>query len=393
VTAQQSCDPNRVSCWCESFVRSSWEQQHDYGDRVIDGHNDLPWAMRKLCDYDFDLVDLSASVPSLHTDIERLHAGGVTGQFWSVYVPSTLPGPEAVAATVEQIDFVYRLVERYPRTFALAKTAEEVVRARSSGRIASLIGMEGGHSINESLGVLRMMAELGVRYMTLTHNDNVSWADSATDVCVLGGLSAFGHEVVREMNRLGMIVDLSHVSADVMRQAIATSGAPVMFSHSSARSVCDVARNVPDDVLELLAINQGICMVTFVPDFVSPALAAWFHDCEERIIESGGNPRDLEQVEAMVRRRTVLDPPPVATISDVVAHFEHVRAVAGIDHVGIGGDYDGSTLMPKGLDDVSGYPQLFSALRAAKWSEEEIDQLSVGNVLRVLRENEDVGVK
>jgi membrane dipeptidase len=357
---------------------------------MIDGHNDLPWAMRKLCDYNFDRVDLSAAVPSLHTDIERLHAGGVTGQFWSVYVPSKLPGPEAVSATLEQIDFVYRMVERYPSTFALAVTADEVDRARAQGRIASLLGMEGGHSINESLGVLRMMSELGVRYMTLTHNDNVSWADSATDARVLGGLSPFGHKVVGEMNRLGMIVDLSHVSTDVMHQAIATSKAPVMFSHSSARSVCDVARNVPDDVLESLARNQGICMVTFVPDFVSPAVAAWFARCEDRVAQAGGNPRDLEQVDVEVRAQMLIDPPPVATIADVVAHFEHVRTVAGIDHMGIGGDYDGSTLMPAGLSDVSGYPQLFSALRDGHWSEAEIEQLSVSNVLRVLRDNEDV---
>lgn len=359
---------------------------------MIDGHNDLPWAMRKLCDYDLDQVDLLSVVPELHTDITRLHRGGVTGQFWSVYVPSTLAGPEAVAATLEQIDFVYRMVERHPNDFALAKTADAVVRARSTGRIASLLGMEGGHSINESLGVLRMMAGLGVRYMTLTHNDNVSWADSATDVRVLGGLGPFGHEVVREMNRLGMVVDLSHVSTEVMHQSIAASSAPVMFSHSSARSVCDVARNVPDDVLESLARNHGICMVTFVPDFVSPAVAAWFARCQDLVSDAGGNQRDLAQVDVMVHRQMVLDPPPVATIADVVTHLEHVRTVAGIDHIGIGGDYDGSTLMPVGLDDVSGYPHLFSALRDRKWSEAEIEQLSVTNVLRVLRDCEDVAV-
>jgi membrane dipeptidase len=226
---------------------------------LIDGHNDLAWAMRLLCDGDLDAVDLSADVAELHTDIERLHVGGVTGQFWSVYVPSSLSGPSAVAATLEQIDVVHRIVDRYHGDLRFARTADEIEQARGAGRIASLMGMEGGHSIDGSLGVLRAMYELGVRYMTLTHNDNVSWADSATDEPVLGGMSPFGDEVVREMNRLGMLVDLSHVSADVMRQALAVTNAPVMFSHSSARAVCDVARNVPDDVLQSLATNGGLC--------------------------------------------------------------------------------------------------------------------------------------
>lgn len=265
-----------------------------YGGAVIDGHNDLPWAMRVGYDYDFETANLAGHVPGRHTDVPRLRAGGVTGQFWSVYVPSSLTGPVAVATTLEQIDFVHRMAAAYPGDFVLASTADEVEQARRSGRIASMIGMEGGHSIDESLGVLATMYERGARYMTLTHNDNVPWADSATDDAVLGGLSSFGHDVVREMNRLGMIVDLSHVSADVMRQAMVTTSRPVMFSHSSARAVCDVPRNVPDDVLLELSVNGGICMVTFVPEFVSPAVAEWVAESRELIASVGGDPRDRE---------------------------------------------------------------------------------------------------
>jgi membrane dipeptidase len=355
---------------------------------MIDGHNDLPWAMRKLCDYDLDRVDLARRVEDLHTDIGRLHQGQVTGQFWSVYVPSTLSGPDAVVATLEQIAFVYRMVERYPTDFAIAVTADDVDRVSSSGRIASMVGMEGGHSISDSLGVLQMMSALGVRYMTLTHNDNVSWADSATDEPILGGLSPFGIDVVKEMNRLGMIVDLSHVSTDVMRQAINASSSPVMFSHSSARAVCDVPRNVPDDVLESLTNNDGICMVTFVADFVSPSVAKWFSECAEMVAESGGNPRDFSAVDTMIKLRSRDAPPPVATISDVVRHIEHVRAVAGLSHGGIGGDFDGTTLVPAELCDVSKYPLLFDALRQRRWSTAEIEMLSTQNILRVMRANE-----
>jgi membrane dipeptidase len=357
---------------------------------LIDGHNDLAWAMRLLCDGDLDAVDLSADVAELHTDIERLHVGGVTGQFWSVYVPSSLSGPSAVAATLEQIDVVHRIVDRYHGDLRFARTADEIEQARGAGRIASLMGMEGGHSIDGSLGVLRAMYELGVRYMTLTHNDNVSWADSATDEPVLGGMSPFGDEVVREMNRLGMLVDLSHVSADVMRQALAVTNAPVMFSHSSARAVCDVARNVPDDVLQSLATNGGLCMVTFVADFVSPAVAEWVAETREMVTQFGGDSQGPVDVAAAIRWRAATDPPPEATIDDVVAHVEHVRDVAGIDHVGIGGDYDGATLMPVGLADVSGYPRLFDALAARHWSPDDLERLASANVLRVLRDAEDV---
>jgi membrane dipeptidase len=359
---------------------------------VIDGHNDLPWAMRMLCDYDLDAVDLSGYVAGLQTDIPRLRQGEVTGQFWSVYVPSTLSGGEAVAQTLEQIDFVYRMVDRYPDDFALAFSASEIETARQQGRIASLIGMEGGHSINESLGVLRMMHDLGARYMTLTHNHNTAWADSATDEPVLNGMSSFGHDVIREMNKLGMLVDLSHVSADVMRQAIAVSKAPVMFSHSSARAICDVPRNVPDDVLTSISSNGGICMVTFVSGFVSRSFARWVAECKEVVGESGGDPRDLGQVDLVMRARAAEDPPRAATIDDVVAHLEHMREVSGIEHLGIGGDFDGSTYMPAELEDVSGYPRLFDALTDRNWSRSDLDALRVDNVMRVLRDAEAMSV-
>lgn len=357
---------------------------------VLDGHNDLPWAMRKLCGYDLSVADLAVGVPALHTDIPRLRAGDVAGQFWSVYAPSSLPEAEAVVATLEQIEFVHRMIARYPRDFGLALTADEVESVRNSGRIASLIGMEGGHSIASSLAVLRVMYDLGARYMTLTHNDNTAWADSATDECVLGGLSAFGEEVVREMNRLGMIVDLSHVSTDVMRQAMTTSSAPVMFSHSSARAICDVPRNVPDDVLVDLSCNGGVCMVTFVAEFVSRQVAEWSGEIVRLVEQRGGDTRSAAEFQQVALERGSSTPAPVATIDDVVAHVEHVREVAGLAHVGIGGDFDGTTMVPQGLHDVSGYPRLFDALRSRSWSENDLELLGSSNALRVLRAVEDV---
>ena len=356
--------------------------------RVIDGHNDLPWAMRRLHDSDFDVADLSGDVPSMQSDIPRLRRGGVSGQFWSVYVPSTLPGPTAVATTLEQIDFVHRMIARYPDDFAVALDADGVEAAAASGQIASMLGMEGGHSINESLPVLRMMFDLGVRYMTLTHNDNVSWADSATDERVVGGINAFGVEVVREMNRIGMMVDLSHVSTEVMHQAMSASRRPVMFSHSSARALCQVERNVPDDVLGNLAINGGICMVAFVPDFVSPAFAKWFEECRQITAEEGGDSRSSADVDRMIARRRLSDPPPDVDVHQVADHIEHIRDVAGVDHVGIGGDYGGSMLMPSDLADVAAYPVLFRELADRKWSTDDLNRLRRANVLRVMRDNQ-----
>ncbi len=335
---------------------------------LVDGHNDLAWAMRKLWNYDLDAVDLSGLTPGLHTDLARLRQGGVTGQFWSVYAPSTLSGAEAAVVTVEQILFVRRFVARFGDDLELATCAEDIMSAHTEGRIASLIGLEGGHCIDESLTVLRMMYSLGARYMTLTHNHNVSWADSATDAAVLGGLSPFGKEVVREMNRLGMLVDLSHVSDGVTRDALATTTAPVIFSHSCARALVDIPRNVPDDVLGALATNGGVCMVAFVSDFVSAPFARWLHD------ESAG---------------VVGHTPPRVTVDDVADHIEHIREVAGIDHVGIGADFDGSPHMPVDMGDVASYPVLMSTLAERGWSSAERERLSAGNIIRVLRAAED----
>jgi membrane dipeptidase len=358
------------------------------GIPVLDGHNDLAWAMREHAGYDLTAVDLAAGEPALHTDLPRLRRGGVAGQFWSVYVPCSLAGGAAVAATLEQVDFVHRLVDRFPDDLALCRTADEAEEAMGQGRIASLMGMEGGHCIDSSLGVLRAMASLGVRYLTLTHNENVPWADSATDEPVLHGLSDLGREVVREMNRIGMFVDLSHVSADVMRDALDVAAAPVVFSHSSARALCDHPRNVPDDVLARLAGNGGVCMVTFVPKFVSQRWADWYDEGQELVRRRGGDPRRLADTEPVMAERAA-GAPPLPTVADVADHVDHVREVAGVAHVGLGGDYDGSTYFPAGLEDVSGYPRLFEELRGRGWSADDLRRLGSGNVLRAMHDMED----
>ena len=354
---------------------------------VVDGHNDLPWRLREHCAYDLSAVDLVNGEPSVHTDLPRLRAGGVAAQFWSVFVPCSLTGDAAVTATLEQVDFVHRLVRSLPGDLMLSRTADEVERAMAGGRIASLMGMEGGHSINESLGTLRMMHRLGVRYMTLTHNENVPWADSATDEPALGGLSDFGREVVREMNRIGMFVDLSHVSADVMRDAIKVASAPVIFSHSSARALCSHPRNVPDDVLGSLAVNGGVCMVTFVPPFVSQDWADWYFESLDVARARGLDPRRFEDLDPVLEERSGIAPPP-PTVADVADHVDHVREVAGIGHIGIGGDYDGSGFFPTGLEDVSGYPRLFDELRGRDYSEEDLAKIGSGNILRAMRDME-----
>lgn len=355
---------------------------------ILDGHNDLAWAMRQLNGYDLAAADLARGVPELQTDIARLRAGNVGAQFWSVYVPCSYAGGAAVTATLEQIDFVKTMVDRYPDDFALANTAAEVEAAVASNRVASLLGMEGGHSIDESLATLRMMHELGVRYMTLTHNDNLSWADSATDARALGGLNDFGRDVVREMNRIGMFVDLSHVSADVMRDALDTTSAAVLFSHSSARALCDNPRNVPDDVLERLPANGGVCMVSFVPMFTSQAVADWYDECLSITEQRGGDRRRFSDVDTVIQER-LADVPP-CTVDDVADHVEHVRDVAGIDHVGLGSDYDGLLFYPEGMSDVSSYPRLLDVLRGRGWSEIDLGKLGHGNVLRAMRAMEEV---
>ncbi|MFJ3826132.1 dipeptidase [Streptomyces nodosus] len=357
---------------------------------VVDGHNDLPWALREQVHYDLDARDIAHHQNAhLHTDLPRLREGGVGAQFWSVYVRSDLP--DAVPATLEQIDCVRQLTARYPDQLRLTLTAAEMEAARTDGRIASLMGAEGGHSIANSLGTLRGLYELGVRYMTLTHNDNVAWADSATDRPAVGGLSEFGREVVREMNRLGMLVDLSHVAATTMRDALDTSEAPVIFSHSSARAVCDHPRNIPDDVLERLPANGGIAMVTFVPKFVLQAAVDWTAAADENMRAHGlfhldTTPQAMKVHQAFEER----NPRPVATVATVADHLDHMREAAGIDHLGIGGDYDGTPFTPEGLDDVSGYPNLIAELLERGWSTADLAKLTWQNAVRVLGAAEDV---
>ncbi|MGN6334249.1 MAG: dipeptidase [Motilibacteraceae bacterium] len=356
---------------------------------VVDGHNDLAWAMREHCGYDLAAVDLRGGEPALQTDLPRLRAGGVTGQFWSLWVPCTPDGPEAVRRTHEQVDFVEQLVAAFPDTFSLCRTADDVDATIAAGRIASLMGIEGGHSIDSSLDELRRLHARGARYMTLTHNENVPWADSATDEPLLGGLSDFGRDVVREMNRLGMFVDLSHVSADVMRDALEVTAAPVIFSHSSARAVCSHPRNVPDDILASLALNGGVCMVTFVAFFVSQAWADWYFEGLDAVTAQGGDPRRLEDVAPVLTARRDLAPPP-PTVAEVADHVDHVREVAGIDHIGLGGDYDGASVFPLGMEDVAGYPLLFDELRTRGYSERDLTAIGSGNVLRAMRDMEQV---
>jgi membrane dipeptidase len=356
---------------------------------VIDGHNDLLWEARQRVGYDFDRLDVAGDCPT-HTDLPRLRRGGVGGQFWSVFVPASLAGDDAVSATLEQVDAGHQLVARYAGELAFARTPEEVERAWGSGQIASMLGAEGGHSINSSLATLRMLHVLGVRYMTLTHNSNVPWADSATDEPAAGGLTRFGVEVVREMNRIGMLVDLSHVSPDTMRDALTATEVPVIFSHSSARAVCDSPRNVPDDVLERLRANNGVCMVTFVPMFVNPDAAAWRAELTATAAARGITPANADEYSAFTDDWRAKNPTPKATLEDVVRHVEHVREVAGVDHVGLGGDYDGTSTLPEGLEDVSGYPRLLSALADRGWSDADLGKLTSSNVLRVWRDAETV---
>ena len=357
---------------------------------VVDGHNDLPWALREQVRYDLDARDIATDQSAhLHTDLARLRAGGVGAQYWSVYVRSDLP--DAVPATLEQIDCVRQLIDRYPADLRAALTAADMEAARAQGRIASLMGAEGGHSIANSLATLRGLYALGVRYMTLTHNDNVDWADSATDKPGVGGLSAFGREVVREMNREGMLVDLSHVAATTMRDALDVSAAPVIFSHSSSRAVCDHPRNIPDDVLERLPANGGIAMVTFVPKFVLQAAVDWTAAADENMRAHGFHhlattPEAMKVHRAFEER----NPRPVATVATVADHLDHMREVAGIDHLGIGGDYDGTAFTPDGLNDVSGYPNLLAELLDRGWSKTDLAKLTWQNAVRVLGAAEDV---
>jgi membrane dipeptidase len=360
---------------------------------VFDGHNDLAWALRKAAEgeaagADPVAIDISKPVEFLQTDLPRLASGGVGAQFWSVYVPARLQSEAAVVTTLEQIDLVRRLAARHADVLELASTAAEAERIMSTGRLASLLGAEGGHSIGCSLGTLRALYELGVRYMTLTHSSNVPWADSATDEPAAGGLTAFGREVVREMQRLGMLVDLSHVAATTMRDALDVAEAPVIFSHSSALAVCDHPRNVPDEILARLPANGGLCMVTFVPAFVAQRCRDWELGLAAEMDRRGLDYWDQRARAAITAEWAASHPRPRATLADVVAHVEHVRDVAGVDHIGLGGDYDGTDELPDGLQDVSCYPALLSALLDRAWSEADCAKLTSGNALRTLRDAE-----
>ena len=359
---------------------------------LIDGHNDYPWALRGLDPgRDFAKADITKSVPTLMTDIPRLRAGGLGGQFWSVYVPSTIPAPAAVVATLEQIDVVHRMLKRWPETFELALTADDVDRVFKKGRIASMIGMEGGHSVDSSLATLRMMYALGARYMTLTHNNNTPWADAAADKPEHSGLTKFGEEVVREMNWLGMLVDLSHVSPDTMEDALRVSAAPVIFSHSSARAVADVPRNVPDAILRQLPKNGGVVMVSFVPGFTAPDVVAYDkRSGAERTRLQLLMPNDEAGVTKAMDAWRKANPSPRATIAQVADHVDHIRKVAGIDHIGLGGDFDGITEVVQGLEDVSKYPALTAELLRRGYSDDDVKKVIGLNVLRAWRQAERV---
>lgn len=361
---------------------------------LIDGHNDLPSVLQRRFAGNLETVGLAEGTGKLdrplHTDIPRLRTGRVGGQFWSVWVPHSA-GPDAVFGALDQIDIVHRMAARYPEDFEVAYTAADVRRIHAEGRVASIVALEGGHAIGGSLAVLRQMYHLGVRYLTLTHNTTLEWADSAADHPRHSGLTEFGREVVREMNRLGMLVDLAHVSHDAMRAVLDVSGAPVIFSHSSAYALCRHVRNVPDDVLTRLPANGGLVMVTFVPSFVSEELRVWVADwnaAQARARELHlGDAGAAEQAEAAWREA---NPPPRATLAQVADHIDHVRRVAGIRHVGIGSDFDGISSTPVGLEDVSTFPALLAELLRRGYTAQEVALVAGGNLLRVMERAEEV---
>ncbi len=357
---------------------------------LVDGHNDLLWQVRTRADGDFAKLDVGSRCPSLHTDLPRMRRGRVGGQFWSVFVPAELPAPAAVTATLEQLDAFHRMLDRYPDRLALARSADEVELIASSGRIGSLAGVEGGHCIGESLGALRAMHRLGAAYLTLTHTSTTTWADSATDEPRHGGLADFGRQVVAELNRVGMLVDLSHTAPTTMADALECTQAPAIFSHSGARGVCDHPRNVPDSVLAQLPANGGVCMVTFVPGFVDPRVAEiWLAgDAEEQRLRTE-HPDAPEVVETQLDSWRTAHPTPTVSIAQVADHVDRVRAVAGIAHVGIGSDFDGVSVLPEGLGDTSTYPALFDELRRRGYSDDDLMDVAGRNVLRVMR---DAGV-
>lgn len=359
---------------------------------VVDGHNDLPWEIRKYKAAPGDLAayDLRGRAPAKgQTDLPRLRSGGVGGQFWSVYVPGEGASGRAVLQ-LEQLDLARRMIDRYPDDLAYCTTADQVDAALAEGKIASLLGMEGGHVLEGSLGALRAFHALGARYLTLTHNQSNDLADSATGEVLHGGLSDLGREAVAEMNRLGMLVDLSHTSTATMSDALDASHAPVIFSHSSARALCDVARNVPDEILRRMPANGGVVMVTFVAGFVSPAAAAILIPAIAEFSRRAAGVTDVAAREAMAEEIIDSLDVPAPPLSAVADHVEHVAAVAGHDHVGLGGDYDGNTFWPAGMEDVSSYPHLIAELLRRGWSEDNLAKLANGNIRRVLRDAESV---
>lgn len=359
---------------------------------VVDGHNDLPWAVRKVGG-GFLTTDIAKPQPSLHTDIPRLRRGGVGAQFWSVYVPtSTMQQRSALSTTLEQIELVKAMAKSYPDVFEIALNADDVDRIRSQGKIASMIGVEGGHSIENSLNVLRQLYVQGARYMTLTHSTSLDWADSCSDESKCGGLSPFGERVVEEMNRMGMLVDLSHVSPDCMRQALRVTKAPVIFSHSSAYSVAGHPRNVPDDVLQRTKQNGGVVMINFFNDFVHPtdAKRSAARTAKRREFEKEFG-EDSEKADGQLKKWELANPrSKLCLVNDVLDHIDHIAEVAGIDHVGIGSDFDGVPALPKQLDDVSTYPVITQGLLDRGYSEQEIRKVLGDNVMRVFRESERV---
>jgi len=355
---------------------------------LIDGHNDIPDALRERGGV--DSVNLAASQPTLMTDITRLRAGHVGGQFWAAYVPvSTIhEGEHAAVYALEQIDLVHRMCAKYPATFAMARTAADVERNFKAARISCLIGIEGGHAIENSLGALREFARLGVRYMTLTHWETLDWADAATDSAKHGGLTPFGEDVVREMNRVGMLVDLSHVSDGTMSDALRVSRAPVIFSHSSARALDNHVRNVPDSILMLLAKNGGVVMTNFAPDYVSEELRRFSEGLQQKAAALRAAGMDSLAVrDSLTAWRAAA---PKATLAQVADHVEYLRKVAGVDHVGIGSDFDGISSVPAGLEDVSKFPDLIAELLRRGWTETDVKKVAGLNTLRVLREAERV---
>jgi membrane dipeptidase len=363
---------------------------------VIDGHNDLPGEIRESYDLWRKPLDLNADTSSLEhrlqTDLPRLKKGHVGAQFWSVYIPATTTGPQAIQNTLEEIDIVHRMVERYPGQLEMAGSAADIRRIEKAGKVASLVGVEGGHQMAGSAAALRGYYALGARYMTLTHSLNNEWADSATDDPAHNGLTPFGRAVIHEMNRLGMFVDLSHVSAETMRQALAATKAPVIFSHSSARALMDHPRNVPDDVLKLLPANGGVVMVNFYPAFLSPAYRAWSaaSDAEQARIKNvySGQPKRRK---AATEAWEAANPAPAVPVAVVADHVEHIRKVASVDNIGIGSDFDGiSGTSPQGLEGVDKYPALFVELARRGWSDADLAKLSGGNLLRAMERMEQV---